>query len=761
MPKKISKELLDQLTQTGNVVDDLLDEQARQIEDSLGWAGRGLGTQILSLFVENGARRQWSEQALTEVLFEKHGLEERKTLNLLDRLYDSGLIHCTASGDYEIANNLLADRAYQKVRAENRVLRGILATIRDRMKEGELLAPQYLNYISASLPLLELHEEEEAFVERSKRAVRARKRREQAIYTAFLLLLLALSAWALRQTQETRERNFQLLGARDSLSQQNDYLNQSFLAAQRARDSAEMARTIAEIARDSAEYQRLRAEKNLIFALNQRDKADSLRQVAEVLATRAEALRKDALESAEDARVSADSARAARNRAEVAAEQARVARLSAEQANLVAVSLNAAAKSLDEEDPRLRALVARQAYNNILRSGDSIQFNQPFLYEALYTAVQKLQPQLSFSSSEHQGGVQDILIHPNGRVFFTAGSDGKVVQWVVNRWNPAGQPKHSSSSLNIRSGGVHNALSLSKDNRRLLVGGELDFVQSYGLESGLVDTTYFLPPNQDLEIFDLAYLSDDASFSFTAQDYFGSYLPSSFSWDLQETMKTPARGKLKFPDKTAFITGRMDFKKAEGTYLLQLSSWDGSREQETEYNLRREFRSYGRLTQLEGRQEGSLGVLAMGFENGQLWLMRMDLERLSAQDPPYELTRVHRAPIADIAFSYSGNYCAVASLDGSVSIWDLRYINNPTYLPIVLEGQSDWALSLAFTPDDRFLLSGTRDGQVFFWNLNAFDYADLLCEQLRLQFPGVRYDAIDPNDWRRYFGTLKNEKPCH
>jgi WD40 repeat protein len=101
-------------------------------------------------------------------------------------------------------------------------------------------------------------------------------------------------------------------------------------------------------------------------------------------------------------------------------------------------------------------------------------------------------------------------------------------------------------------------------------------------------------------------------------------------------------------------------------------------------------------------------------------------------------------------------------LDGRATLWDLKVSeNDPTYQPLLLEDHEGWATSICFSPDDRFLLVGTKNGEVAFWNLDPRVYAEHLCNQLRLRYLSPRYDEMEPDDWRRFFGKdIKQQKVC-
>jgi WD40 repeat protein len=57
-----------------------------------------------------------------------------------------------------------------------------------------------------------------------------------------------------------------------------------------------------------------------------------------------------------------------------------------------------------------------------------------------------------------------------------------------------------------------------------------------------------------------------------------------------------------------------------------------------------------------------------------------------------------------------------ASADGTVKIWDAATLTEKK----VLNGQPDWALALAYSPDGNELAVGRYDGSLTFYDTKSF-----------------------------------------
>ena len=143
-------------------------------------------------------------------------------------------------------------------------------------------------------------------------------------------------------------------------------------------------------------------------------------------------------------------------------------------------------------------------------------------------------------------------------------------------------------------------------------------------------------------------------------------------------------------------------------------------------------------------------------------------------------TADQREPVADspiqgqshsISFSrdMAAGSAAKSEASGVISLWDLR---NPSKAPVKLSerSQSDYK-SLEFSPDSRWLVSGTWGGDVSMWDVSGDNPATTprhRCQQgagvrLRPAFsPDGHYVATAANEWkaRARLWDLTSPEPC-
>jgi WD40 repeat protein len=639
------------------------------------------------------------------------------------------------------------------------------STIRDHISRKQFLDEPYLNYLAASLHLLELNEEETTFLEDSRDAIQRKKRNRGVLFTLIFILVSALASWGMWQTFRTQQKNKQLVKAQADLKDNIQQLNKLNIENEVAKLKADSLRDLAFKERDVkdslaflANFNAEMAKREAFFARQSAEEAREARKNADKERSKAELQSQIADEQRKIALTNAGLAERARIKAENAEKEAKIAYDRAEKFTRIVVALNAAARSDDIQDPHLRAMVARQAYNFIRESADTGLTRHPFIFNALVKAAKSLDPTLQFSEKAHLGAIRDIVFHPDGKLFYTAGSDGQVREWKINSWHKVGKPELTSRIIPIDGGGVHNSIALNNDNTLLLIGGELSYLQVFNLNSGVRERHYWTQGLME-EIFQVGFLDDGHSFIgygrskayiFNAKD---DEVKSIAKLSTKVNAFAPLRPVLGY--SIAPLYGG-DFNQ------LQLEVYRNEASSRNQFSFRQY--NFGNLTASAVKSgKNGFDTLAMGFQDGQIMLLEIDMSNPKLPTGAFsELFKQHQTSISDFAFSRSGRFMAAASYDGTVTVWDLHQYNDPTYQPLVLLSDQGWIFSIAFTPDERYLLTGGQNGALYFWNLQPRVYAEQICNDLLRLYPGPKYDLIGEEDWRRFFGTeTKNQRVCH
>jgi WD40 repeat protein len=73
----------------------------------------------------------------------------------------------------------------------------------------------------------------------------------------------------------------------------------------------------------------------------------------------------------------------------------------------------------------------------------------------------------------------------------------------------------------------------------------------------------------------------------------------------------------------------------------------------------------------------------------------------------------HREYVYSVAFSPDGKYLASGSADKTIKLWSVESQKEVT----TLQGHSSSVLSLEFSPDGKYLASGSSDNTVKLWSV--------------------------------------------
>ena len=103
----------------------------------------------------------------------------------------------------------------------------------------------------------------------------------------------------------------------------------------------------------------------------------------------------------------------------------------------------------------------------------------------------------------------------------------------------------------------------------------------------------------------------------------------------------------------------------------------------------------------------------------------------------------HAAAIRAVSFSKEGNILYSASDDNTVRIWNISQ-GVANLSPVsTLRGHGGWVRScVAAGDDDKHVLSGSYDGQVFLWNWREYAFPRVLRRAPKA--PSATFDTLRP-----------------
>lgn len=752
MPKKINIDLIDRIGRPKDLVDNLLNSQVEQVEARLGGEFKGIGDKILSFFVKNGHRLQLSAADVSRQL--QFRIDEDTLCQILDQLTEAGLLRFAGDNRYEITNNVLAQRANQKVEGTNLRIRRMELMVRNRIERDVLLDEDDLNYLENYLYLLELTEPERAFVQKSKDAIRRKRRFRLFLIIAAFSVLSLLTAWALWNQSEAVKYSEQLSNSLDDLQEETERKDSINEALEIARDSLRVQRDQAldnELrALTSAEEAKAAQRDSYLAQLRAQQAAEQARVEkgrADVLRIRAESLSKEAQDAAEKARQS-------EILAQEAAQEAENARARAEAFNKIVISRNVATRSIQNENPRSQAIIALHAYQINEELPEVGNTSHPAIIKALYTACQNFDDTLDFSITEiHVGAIRDIKYHPTRDVFYSASSDGNIWEWKVNSWPAVGKPSVTIEPFfGSDVGAVQNHMALNTDGSQLLVGGELPLMQLFNTNDRQSVTIF--PTSTSAEVFQCGFLGGDQYIGFGADSLFIGQENAATTILAKQMSKTNA---VIFYDNNYYpVSYRTNATQIPEGYEIRRQLFNGSNFEEESIEFPGE--SLLTLSVVEHFQlpDGNL-LIAFGFEDGRLMILKTRFEDFSPVDDKFS-RKQHLAPISDFAFSKNGKFLAAASYDGTVSVWELEKYMDPSYLPMVFDQHNGWAMSVAFSNAEDRLIVGDQEGNLTFWNLDPAAYANLLCDIINSKTNNRDY-KLSEAEWQTYFGSAVDQDP--
>ncbi|WP_258104553.1 WD40 repeat domain-containing protein [Marinoscillum sp. MHG1-6] len=376
--------------------------------------------------------------------------------------------------------------------------------------------------------------------------------------------------------------------------------------------------------------------------------------------------------------------------------------------------------------PELKALVARQAFNFWQQNEEEKLVSHLNVYASLHQANKFLE----YDSSIMSYGYNQILGHSQMVVslekgsdpnyFYSAGSDGRVLKWNINR--PKGIPTtiYEEQDL-IRS------IDVSDNDKWLMVVTKNSGVVIVNQESSAeIDQTI-----RDMELVQAA-----------------TFLPNK---DAYLTVNKKGEVKIKgyeYPDEAvgqiASKVLSVVISPEDYTAYLGTEAGNVAKIQESTGNgdLSIMFPKAYAINALDISPDHKL--LAIGRELGDVVIWDIEAKE------PLRIISGHESAVTDVEFSPDNTMLVSASRDGTARIWDIQ---NTRKLPIVLDDHEDWVMTVSYSRDGKQIITGSKDNFIRIWQVDPEVLADRICDALNRN--------LTEEEWKEYVGQdIPYQKTC-
>lgn len=366
----------------------------------------------------------------------------------------------------------------------------------------------------------------------------------------------------------------------------------------------------------------------------------------------------------------------------------------------------------------LKALVARQAYD-FWKDSDETYVSYLNMYLALYYANKYLNEDVQFNQViGHSESVVSIQFGTDPNIFYSAGSDGKVLRWNLDRLDEVPAVVYQGPHL-IRS------IDLSHDGKWILVVTRDKGVALVALEDLLSESggVAFDPePVQSAVFFpnELKYLTVNEK---------GELKIKGYAVDIPSPGKVQSRVNALAikPDNQDIYAGLQ-----QGDVVI--IGEDG-------------------IDQIEGKDHYAINALDISADQKLLIIGRELGDALIWDIEKKKVIRTisgHQSAVTDVDFHPDQNTVLTASRDGTVKIWD---IYDPKKLPQVLDDHLSWVLTAAFDPSGKNVISGSADNFIRVWPIEPSVLADRICDLVSR--------GLTAEEWEEYVGpAIPYTKTC-
>ncbi len=504
----------------------------------------------------------------------------------------------------------------------------------------------------------------------------------------------------------------------------------------------------------------------------ERDAAHYAEGTAEAAASTEAEARQEAVEQAATAQAAGLAESEARQEAneQAAAAQAAAAdetkaRLEAERRKQIALAQSLAALAPNTNDDELTTLLAVESLNILNESSESVGW---LIDRALRDVLSK--PYFSNILNDHKDWVKSVAFSPDGRWLASSSISNTIQVWNMNDLS-------ASPCALSGNGPVVLSVAFSPDGRWLASGSVEGIVQVWDMESVEKDVNDAAPrvlSGNGLEVWSVAFSPDGRWLASSGED------GTVHVWDIESVEKDVNDAIPRVLSGHEDVVKSVAFSPngrwlASGSRDDTVRVWDMNNLSAPPHVLNGHedqvmsvtFSSDGRWLAsgsgdqmvrvwdmnnlwvpphvLNGHESMVMSVafspdgwwLASGSDDRtvRLWdisaLINTNMESIESKEPSNAMPHVlngHEDEVTSVAFSPNGWWLASGSDDCTVRVWNVSALLNigmesvkkdaNDAAPRVLNSHEDVVSSVAFSPDGRWLTSGSHDHMVRVWDIS-------------------------------------------
>jgi hypothetical protein len=378
---------------------------------------------------------------------------------------------------------------------------------------------------------------------------------------------------------------------------------------------------------------------------------------------------------------------------------------------MLSIAQSMSIKTSQMEDKDLKALLAYQAYTFNTRYKGSVI--NPDIYAGLHNAYSALKGAGYNVFRGHSDAVKSIVFSNDTNIFYTAGSDGRILKWNLT-------DSAKNYTLLFQQTFVNKCLDISKDGKFLACG-------TIGGGIMVFDLVNKTPPviftELGTQVYSLAY--NDSG------DIIAGIDNNLIKWN----PSTGYKGILGTTDGNILsISVSPDFKLvACGTQSGKILLFSATNFNKPEILL---DEPKNQIHAVCFNHAGD--KLASGGIQGYLKIWDIKEKKVLVN------IRNHSARIINISFSHDDKLIATTSYDQSALLWDVSNLNAQ---PVKLRDHESWVLAAAFNKSgSRLITGGNREPRLIYWYTNASELAAILYPRISRNFTKEEWTTYVGND---------------